>query len=116
MIFAANLVHGSIFIFLLPPRFTYIHVPFRESFTVITGEKAKGTSINTPRNTPGFKSDHFRGLLQGWGLQGVLGNAMVWVQSSMKFCRNVTKWKIPYGIIYYLGFFFVDFQQLSFPI
>ena len=36
-----NLVHNSIFIFLPPQRFTYIHVPFRESFIVIIGEKPK---------------------------------------------------------------------------
>lgn len=38
-IFAQNLVHNSIFIFLLLLRFTYIHVSFRESFIAITGEK-----------------------------------------------------------------------------
>lgn len=40
-IFAENLVHKSILIFLLLLRFTYIPVFFRESFIVVTGEKPK---------------------------------------------------------------------------
>lgn len=40
-VFAENLLRNSIFIFLLLLRFTYIHVPFRGSFIVITGEKPK---------------------------------------------------------------------------
>lgn len=48
---AENLVHNSGFIFLLLPRFTYIHVPFRESFIVITGEKPKRDLYKYPSKT-----------------------------------------------------------------
>lgn len=65
-----NLVHHSIFIFLLLLRFTYIHVPFRESFIEITGEKPQRDLYKYTSKTYRIWIRSFPWVISGMGLAG----------------------------------------------
>lgn len=69
-IFAENLAHNFIFIFLLLWRFTYIHIPFGIRLIQVTREKRKRDVYKYPSKTYRIWIRSFPWIISGMRLEG----------------------------------------------